>query len=207
MKPRVIVGSWLRRGQRAGKPRRLVFSIGLVLALWLPSCGIGDSTDAPARTPSSPEPERPAATLIEIPNARTPLDGMLTGGQPTPEQLERAAAAGYRTIINLRTDAEEGFDWEEAAVAELGMRYVMIPVAGAAGLTRENVERLGGALSDPEAAPVMIHCKSGNRVGALLALKAAWIDGASGDEAIQLGLDAGLTRLESKTRALLEDRP
>jgi uncharacterized protein (TIGR01244 family) len=145
-----------------------------------------------------------------IPNARTPLDGVLTGGQPTFPQLERAAQEGWRTVINLRTEGEPGFEWERAAAERLGMSYIQIPIAGAADLTRANVERLDTTLRDARpAGRVLLHCASGNRAGALLALRENWLHGAAPEDALALGLAAGLTSLEPQTRRLLglESRP
>jgi len=150
------------------------------------------ATEIPTRTP-------------EIPNARSPLDGVWSGGQPTAEQIGEAAEAGFRTVINLRGAGEPGYEWEAEAVERLGLRYVHIPVAGAAGLTRENVERLDVALRDAlPNGPVLLHCGSGNRIGAMLALREAWLRGATSNEALRLGLAAGLTRLEPEVRTLLE---
>jgi len=164
--------------------------------------GGDDGAPVEVAAPAAAE-KRPAAAPIGIRNARLVVDGVLTGGQPTPEQIAEAAAAGYRTIVNTRSGSEEGFEWEQAQVGAAGMRYVFIDTPGAAGLTRENVQALADVMADETAYPMMIHCGSGNRVGALLALKAAWIDGADDDEAMRIGLDAGLTRLEERTRELL----
>ena len=140
--------------------------------------------------------------LIAVPNARIPVEGVLTGGQPTREQLEFAADTGYLTVINLRPDDENGALEDEASlVADLGMRYVHIPVRSAEDLTEDNVRLLDFALS--EAGPILFHCASGNRVGALLALRAALVDGVTPDEALALGKRAGLSRLEEATRGLL----
>lgn len=142
--------------------------------------------------------------LVPIPNARIPMEGVLSGGQPTREQIEAAAAAGFKTVINLRTGGEEGFAWEAETVERLGMRYVTIPVAGAGGVSFENAARLDAALRESrEAGPVLLHCGSGNRIGALLALRAASVEGKEPDEALRIGLDAGLTRLEGRVRELL----
>ena len=139
-----------------------------------------------------------------IPNGRVPMDGLLSGGQPTPEHIEQAARAGYRTVINLREPSEPGFAWEAEKVKALGMDYIAFPVAGAASLTRENVERFDAVLDAALAkGPVLLHCGSGNRDGALLALRAAWLDGMDPERAIELGKAAGLTRLEPAVRALL----
>ena len=144
------------------------------------------------------------AQLVPIPNATVPMPGVVSGGQPTESQIEAAAERGYRTVINLRTEQEPGFEWERELVETTGMRYVHIPIAGADGLTRENVELLDAALNEArDEGPVLLHCGSGNRIGALLALRAAWIDGADPEKALQYGLNTGLTRLEPRTRELL----
>jgi len=140
-----------------------------------------------------------------LPGFRMPLPGLHTGGQPNREQFEAAARAGLRTVINLRADGEAGFEWERAAAQAAGVRYVHIPVAGAAALTRENVERLDAALHEALAeGPALLHCASGNRVGALLALREGWLRGADADAALRLGSQAGLTGLVPAVRAALE---
>lgn len=146
--------------------------------------------------------DEPPAPRIEIVNALTPLPGVLSGGQVTAEQLAAAAAAGYRTVVNLRT-SEEPLDWDEPArVEELGMRYVALPIAGAADVTRENAEKLARILEEAPR-PLLLHCGSGNRVGALFALKAYYLDGKDAEAALRIGLDAGLTKLEPKVREVL----
>ncbi len=142
------------------------------------------------------------ATLL--PNGRSPLPGVLTGGQPDEAQLARLAEVGYQTVVDLRTPGEPGQPEDEPQVVEShGMRYVSIPVAHGAGLSRANAEALGKVLSDRDARPVVIHCGSGNRVGALLALEAAWVEGKPPEEAFELGKAAGLTGLAPQVRELL----
>ncbi|MDX1389124.1 MAG: protein tyrosine phosphatase family protein [Acidobacteriota bacterium] len=182
---------------------KTVIAVTLLSIAFLQSCGRG-AGDPPASAAPTSDAAIEKIAVIEIPNARTPAEGLLTGGQPTREQIVEAARAGYGTIVNLRTDAEEGFEWEGDLVEELGMRYVQIPVAGTAGLTRENVELLTAAL-EAGGGPVMIHCASGNRVGAMMALKAAWVDDATPDEAIEIGRDFGMTRSEPAVREILAD--
>ena len=148
--------------------------------------------------------EAGASALLPIRNARVPVEGVLSGGQPSPEQIEAAARAGFRTVINLRTEGEPGFEWEREAVESLGMRYVLLPVAGADGLTRENVESLDAALEQALGeGPVLLHCASGNRIGAILALRAAWLQEVDAQKALEYGRASGMTRLEGATRKLL----
>ncbi|HET7307008.1 MAG TPA: protein tyrosine phosphatase family protein [Gammaproteobacteria bacterium] len=147
------------------------------------------------------------AARIEIPNARQPFEGIVTGGQPTPAQLGAAQGAGFKTIVNLRPDTEMT-DWDEADRARaLGLNYVSIPVAGAAGLTEDNARALAEVVDNPEARPMIVHCGSGNRVGALFALKAAWVDGEDTERALEIGRQAGLTGLEDRVRSQLEHGP
>ena len=52
--------------------------------------------------------------------------------------------------------------------------------------------------------PVLIHCASSNRVGALLALRES-LRGASDEEALEFGKQAGMTRLEPLVKERLAD--
>ena len=143
------------------------------------------------------------AAWLDIRNARAPFPDLLTGGQVSEEELAWAARNGYRTVINLRPPGEKDELADEAGlVDQLGMRYVTIPVAGADGVTEENAKRLADALSTADALPAIVHCASGNRVGALFALQ-AHAEGAAAEEALDVGLSAGLTRLEPVVRERL----
>ncbi|TAL92560.1 MAG: hypothetical protein EPN69_08380 [Rhodanobacter sp.] len=110
------------------------------------------------------------STLLD--NACQPEPGLLTGGQPSRACLEAARNAGYRTVVNLRPTGEfTGFD-EGSVVRKLGLDYVNIPVAGADGLNAAAVESIDAVLTDQRRRPVLIHCSTGNRAGALIAMDA-----------------------------------
>ncbi|WP_438397041.1 fused DSP-PTPase phosphatase/NAD kinase-like protein [Caballeronia sp. DA-9] len=138
-----------------------------------------------------------------IPNFKQPTVDVATGGQPSLDQLARVSDYGFRSILNLRPVTENsGFD-EHVEVARLGMRYHHLPVATADDLTQSAAAELGQILSDKSNLPILVHCGSGNRVGALFALRAAWIHGASTDDAIKLGQQYGLTKMEEDVRQIL----
>ena len=143
--------------------------------------------------------------IVDIPNACTPGTGLCTGGRPSPAHLQRAAELGVKVVVNLCPPAESpGFD-EGAVVAGLGMNYVNIPVAGAADLTPANVALLAAALDGHgQERRTLLHCASGNRVGAMLALKAKQVDGKSLAEALEIGCAAGLLGLEFVVAQLLQ---
>ena len=125
-----------------------------------PAAQAAPGTDATTETPLT----------LEFPNAKQEIPGVWGGGQPTREQLRAAAEAGVRTVVNLRTLGEEGA-WDETAfVEELGMRFVHIPVAGPSGITAENAALLAAITGDEATHPLMVHCASGRRVSALIAL-------------------------------------
>ena len=125
----------------------------------------------------------------------SPVDGVTSAGQPDEAALEVFADAGYATVIDLRGEGEDrGFD--EAAVVEgLGLHYVALPIENGDAVSFENARKLDELLQQYPG-PVLVHCGSGNRVGALLALRAS-LGGADDDSALALGREGGLTGLES----------
>ena len=139
---------------------------------------------------------------LDISNPNLVGSKVLSGGQPSAADLARLKEKGFGTIINLRTESEDmGFD--EATEAEtLGLNYVSIPISTGDGLTVENATKLRMVLGQSKA-PVLVHCGSGNRVGALFAIGAYLIDEKSLESAISEGRAAGLTRLEPKVRDIL----
>ena len=83
---------------------------------------------------------------------------------------------------------------EKSTVEKLGMRYVTLPVEGAKDITYANAAALDKLLAGAKG-PVLLHCSTGNRVGALLALRAK-LKGADDASALALGTASGLTRLQ-----------
>ncbi len=82
------------------------------------------------------------------------------------------------------------------------MQYVAFPVLGRDAISFETAAQLDALLEDVDG-PVLLHCGSGNRVGALLALRQS-LKGATDEEALAFGKDAGMTRLEPRVREVLE---
>lgn len=155
---------------------------------------------------------KPAAgseTLVEglaelVPNGSEPWPGIVTGGQPTAEDLAALRDAGLRTVINLRVPTERGTQDEPKWIEELDLAYVSIPVQGKEGLTEEVARQLDLALETSER-PVLVHCGSGNRVGAVFALRAFYLEGKAPEAALAIGRTAGVTRLEAAVEKLLAE--
>ncbi len=103
----------------------------------------------------------------------------VASGQPDEAMLQTIAEAGFSAVVDLRAaDEERGFD-EAKEVERLGMEYVLLPIASADDLTLDKAAVLDQILAQNEG-PVLIHCASGNRVGALYALREKML-GASND--------------------------
>ncbi len=101
------------------------------------------------------------------------LDGRVyVSGQPTKEALAVFRKRGVTAVVNLRTPSEmENRDRvpydEAAAVADLGMVYVWIPLGGDDHpYTPEAVDRFAQVLADHEGA-VLLHCTMGWRAAYL----------------------------------------
>lgn len=125
---------------------------------------------------------------------------VIAGGQPTMEQLAIVANAGIKHIINLRPASEQ--DWDEGVyVRSLKMEYHNIPVAGIDDVTSDNAKSLAQLLKSVGNEPVLVHCSSGNRVGALIALGEYDHNGHNTESSIAEGRRWGLTGLEEGVRA------
>ena len=132
------------------------------------------------------------------------VDGVTSAGQPDADALQVFADNGYAAVIDLRgLDEKRGYD-EAGQVKSLGMDYVQLPVVGRDGISFDNAAQLDSLLEQYDA-PVLVHCGSGNRVGALLALRAS-LAGADDAAALELGRSAGLTRLESIVKERLDEQ-
>jgi protein tyrosine phosphatase (PTP) superfamily phosphohydrolase (DUF442 family) len=102
-----------------------------------------------------------------VANACQILPNVLTGGQPTAEQLSAFHAAGGDIVLDLRDPMEPRAVDEPALVSQLGMEYVNIPVRSG-GLDDSTLERILAVLRGAAEKTVFFHCGSGSRVGGAL---------------------------------------
>lgn len=80
------------------------------------------------------------------------------GAQPTVADLKYLKEIGIDTIVNLRNDPQ---DFEKAAVEELGMRYVHIPMSGWKTPKEHQIKSFLELVDDPETGKFFVHCKAG----------------------------------------------
>lgn len=150
-----------------------------------------------------PEPAMSASVASADAWLRVHGDGRYSAGQPTVEQLQALPTHGIAVVIDLRADTETPDLDEAAMVRSLGLDYRNLPVGGAAGLTRDNVQALDRLIADAGDRPLLLHCASSNRVGAMMALRERWLRGATPEQALAVGRDWGMKSLEPDVDALL----
>ncbi|MFO0831859.1 MAG: sulfur transferase domain-containing protein [Phycisphaerales bacterium] len=151
---------------------------------------------APNETPRLAKPT-PGRTIASIGTFQHQFDH----GQPDEPGLAASRAAGATTVIDFRKASEKPDFDEKAAAERAGLAYINIPYQGDAELTDavfETSRRTFTSLSGP----ALMHCRSGNRVGA------AWLPyrvldgGVTWEEALAEAKAIGLKdpKLEAKAK-------
>ncbi|MGG6294159.1 beta-lactamase hydrolase domain-containing protein [Leptolyngbya sp. AN02str] len=111
-------------------------------------------------------------------------------GQPTTEQLQQGAHQGIQSVLNLRSPQEDGFWHGEPAQAQAtGLEYANIPVSPDR-ITEELADQVLQSI-DQLPKPVLIHCKSGLRSGAIALMHVATRQGLSAEQAMEMGQQHG----------------
>jgi protein tyrosine phosphatase (PTP) superfamily phosphohydrolase (DUF442 family) len=135
----------------------------------------------------------------DVPRVLCLDENFATGAQPTGDAYVKAAASGFRAVLNLRT-ANEGIDLarERAKVESAKMRFFNIPVNSAAP-RREQAEEFLRLTREPSNHPMLITCSSANRVGAFMMIlrvvDQGWSEEKALEEAKQIGLSSPTLKL------------
>lgn len=112
-------------------------------------------------------------------------------GQPTAEEFAKAKELGIQRVITLREDGE--VDWDQAGtLKKLGLEFHELGFRSPESLTDELLDKARKLLVDKNKKPVMLHCGSANRVGAIWAAHRALDEGLSVDEAMKEAKEVGL---------------
>jgi len=122
---------------------------------------VREGHEASAReTPRLPAPT-PGRTIVSLGSFRHQFDR----AQPDAAAIAASKATGATAVIDFRKGSEDrGFD-ERATAEQLGLAYVNIPYQGDAELTDEVFAASRKAFASLDG-PALLHCRSGNRVGA-----------------------------------------
>ncbi|TWT77885.1 Beta-lactamase hydrolase-like protein [Posidoniimonas polymericola] len=133
-------------------------------------------------------------------------DELIVGPQPSPSELDRFADDGVKTVINLRTAGEDdqplGPDAEAEEVKSRGMTYLHLPVS-MGSLGSATVDEFRRAFKElPK--PVLAHCKSGKRAGALAMMHLAVERGISGEKTLEQAEELGFECDQPELKAFVK---
>jgi protein tyrosine phosphatase (PTP) superfamily phosphohydrolase (DUF442 family) len=158
----------------------------LALALGAGAAAAGEPTPPPVHPP-----DEMAQLFPGLKNPSCPLPGLATGGQLEAGHIATLAAEGYRAVFDVRDWNEaRGYD-ERATVERAGMRYLMFPV-GHDTIPDERFTGFRRLMRDGRNRPAMVHCSSGNRVGAVLVPHLVLDRGVPLDSALAMARRGGL---------------
>lgn len=129
-------------------------------------------------------------------------DGLFLASQPSAEDFEQVKKSGVVTVINQRHTSEiKDFD-ESEVVSSLGLKYENPAWSGSDELTDELIDHTRQLLDTVER-PALLHCGSGNRVGAIWFAYRALDGGLDIDEALVEAKTVGLK--SSKYEEIVRD--
>lgn len=130
--------------------------------------------------------------------------GISYAGQPSEAEFKIFANSGYTTIIDLKGVKEDrGLD-EQAVVESLGMKYISLPIEDEKAISFNNAKKLDTLIANAEG-PILLHCGSSNRVGALLTLRES-LKGVDDATALTIGKMGGLTNLKPVVLEVLKNK-
>lgn len=127
-------------------------------------------------------------------------DGVFLASQPQPSDFEQAHKGGVKSVINLRHPSENTEFDEPAVVAGLGLNYYNLPWNGPDELTAKVFSDSRHLLKTVER-PVLLHCSSANRVGAVWIPYRVLDEGADLETAVEEARVIGLKSPDYETKA------
>jgi uncharacterized protein (TIGR01244 family) len=106
--------------------------------------------------------------------------------QPSGEQIGAMTSAGVTLVVNFRKPSEAPEINEKQLSESAGAAYCNVPYQGASGLTDEvfTAARQAMKAADEKGDTALLHCRSGNRVGAVWAAYRALDKGVPLDQAL-----------------------
>ena len=133
----------------------------------------------------------PSDPLLGIANACQATPTLITGGQPTAEQLKAFKAAGGAVVLDIRDPMEPRPMNEPATAKGLGLEYINVPVASG-DLNAAQIDRIRDVLNANKEKKVLFHCASANRVGGALVAYFMLDLGMEEEEATELAMRVGM---------------
>lgn len=132
-------------------------------------------------------------------------DNLSVAGQITPKELQKLAAEGFKSVLNLRASDEAGFlSGEQQQAEELGLEYANIPLQPKQSdqeLTQQAIE-----LVNDLPKPILIHCAGGARAGGIALIATAIQEGLSYEEITHKAKELGISLEQPHLKEFLLDK-
>jgi tyrosine-protein phosphatase SIW14 len=131
-----------------------------------------------------------------LPNFHEVNEHLYRGAQPLAGGMEKVAALGIKTVINLRGEDEQT-RLEETEAKAAGLRYFNVPLPSLGRPKDEQVERVLALINDPQNWPVLVHCHHGeDRTGIIIAVYRISHDGWTLEQARKEAKRYGMSRFQ-----------
>lgn len=132
----------------------------------------------------------------------TGLRHLYFSSQPDAETLRIAKTRGVTAIIDLRSPEESDWD-EKGAATKLGLAYANVPITrDGESLDPAALQHIEYLVRAQKGAPVLLHCGSGNRAAAWLAVHLVGAHDLERGNALAVAEKAGLNHAPTKARVV-----
>ncbi|MBA3804594.1 MAG: tyrosine-protein phosphatase [Acidobacteria bacterium] len=140
-----------------------------------------------------------------LPNFHQVNQGLYRGAQPREGGIQKLAALGIKTVLNLRM-ADERSRAEEQEARAAGLSFFNIQMEGLDRPKDEQVKHALEIIGDPANQPVFVHCKHGaDRTGVIIAIYRMTHDGWSTEEALREAKRYGLSMFQFGMKDYIKD--
>jgi uncharacterized protein (TIGR01244 family) len=116
---------------------------------------------------------------------------IILAGQPQPDDWARLAEDGFNAVINMRSDPQRAAVQARAA-QQAGLDYIHLNLP-AYELEPEHIQQFRDVLNQLDNERVLIHCRTGSRVGLVWmlhrTLNEGWSQQAAEEELVAAGYD------------------
>lgn len=181
----------LRRARRVKATKVVVGALAVTVAFLV----VGNLTIVVAsRWASSTTPVTRIESVRGIDNLEAVDAKLWRGAAPTQQGYRNLAAAGAKTVVDLR--AEEGLEADQTVVESLGMRLIRIPVRDGQTPSSSQIAAFLEATTQSEG-PVFVHCGAGvGRTGTMVGAYAVARGELDAADALRRNLAVGPPSLE-----------
>ena len=133
--------------------------------------------------------------LAGLTNACQATPNIVTGGQPTAQQIAAFKKAGGGVVLDIRDPMEPRPLDEPKTVKDAGLEYVNVPVVSGQ-VSAAQIEKITEVLRANAGKQILFHCASANRVGGSIIPYLMLDLGMEEEDATELAMRIGLRSAE-----------